>query len=356
MNAKKTINWSNRQLHIILHLIFWLIISTLFIMVTGNFYSLKIALLRTASNLICLAVLFYGNIYLLVNQFLEKKRYWEYIVGTLVFFTLIISLRLYLNSFFPDYFYQPFIKNLYKPLIGDNLLPYLLIFITSLGILIFSILYQVLVNRAATERETMNTIHQYHQAQIQFLKAQINPHFLFNTLNNIYSLAILKSDETPKMILKLSDLLRYVIYKGEAKKVSLEEEVVHIQKFIDLFQMSQEEDLNIVFLTEGNLSSIKVEPMILIPLVENCFKHCDFNTNPNAFIELHLILEDKQLIFKTVNSKNNTDHQKDKTGGVGLVNIRKRLSLNYGTDYTLEQINTNTNFTIHLTLPIQTNA
>lgn len=311
------------------------------------------AIFRTLSNISCLAILFYINAYYLINQFLEKKRYWMYAFLSCLLFVFVIALRIKINTYAPANFYEPFITKLYKPLLGKQLLAYTFIGVTSVGILALSILYQLFSNRAAAERKTLEAINQYNQAQIQFLKAQINPHFLFNTLNNIYSLAILKSDDTPNMILKLSDLLRYVIYKGEAQKVNLEEEVLHIHKFIELFQMSHEETLNINFAIENSLVNVKIEPMILIPLVENCFKHCDFNSNPKAYIKLYLSIENNQLIFKTSNSKNDNNRQKDKTGGVGLANIHKRLAINYGFDYLLEQENTINHFSIHLTLPIQ---
>lgn len=336
--------YSSQTLQIALHIIFWVITTALFIVVTGSFYDTHTAVLRTLANISHLAILFYFNSLYLVNRFLEKKKYLEYGIYAFIFFMVILEMRVRCNSFFPDNFYEPFIANNYRA--------YIFTFFTSLGVFSFSVLYQVLVNRAAAERKTMETINSFNEAQLQFLKAQINPHFLFNTLNNIYALAIAKSDETPDMILKLSELLRYVIYKGEEKFVSLENEIAHIYKFIDLFQMRSEEKLDIKFVVEGKTEGIDIEPMILIPLVENCFKHCDFDINPNAFIDIHLKIENGQISFKTINSKNDQNAQKDKVGGVGLLNIQKRLELNYANKYELKTQNLEKAFEVILILKI----
>lgn len=220
----------------------------------------------------------------------------------------------------------------------------------SMAFFALSILYQIFTIQVEAEKKTLEAINEFNKAKIQFLKAQINPHFLFNALNNIYSLAVVKSEDTPEMILKLSGLLRYVIYSSEGQKVALEQEIKHIFKFIYIFQMRDTEDLDIRFNVEGRLSQIEVEPMILIPLVENCFKHCDFSTNEQAYIELNLIVKEKKLIFKTDNSKNNLNIQKDKMGGVGLANIKKRLEVSYPQRHQLKFTNYKNRFEVYLEL------
>jgi two-component system, LytTR family, sensor kinase len=345
-----------KKLIIALHIISWLLISLLIIIITGSYYSIETAILRTVMNLSCLAVLFYANSLFFVNQFLEKKRYVEYIIYTAAFFLLILFLRIKCNALFPDNFYEPFINNIYEPMIGDNLRTYAFAVISTLAVLFFSMIYQVILNREAKDRKNSETINQYQEAQIQFLKAQINPHFLFNTLNNIYSLAIAKSDETPEMILKLSELLRYVIYKGEEQEVLLENEVVHIFKFIELFQMRSEEDLDIRFNVEGATAQIRTEPMILIPLVENCFKHCDFDSNEEAFIEMNLTIDENLIKFSTLNSKDDKNIQKDKTGGVGLANIKKRLEISYKNHYQLSMKNNERSFEVYLEMQLLSKA
>jgi LytS/YehU family sensor histidine kinase len=131
------------------------------------------------------------------------------------------------------------------------------------------------------------------------------------------------------MVLQLSDLLRYVIYESQKEKVPLSKEIQQVERFIELFQMRNETPLNIVFRYSGTIDQHHIEPMMLIPLVENCFKHCDFDTNERAFTKIELRAKPDSIQFKTVNSKNDALRQKDQTGGVGLENIRKRLELKY---------------------------
>jgi two-component system LytT family sensor kinase len=207
---------------------------------------------------------------------------------------------------------------------------------TGYGIVMLSTIYQVLINRYAAERKALAIINRQTETELQFLRAQINPHFLFNTLNNIYSLAVVRSPKTAGMVLKLSQLLRYAVYERQGDLVPLEKEVEHIRYFMELFQMRNEEPQDIEFSTAGELTGVQIEPMILIPMVENCFKHCDFETNPKAFVKMQLAVQNGLLTFNTTNTKNNADQQKDRAGGVGLENIRRRLTLQHPDDFQLK--------------------
>ena len=235
---------------------------------------------------------------------------------------LAIWLRISLN----DWFFAPGFR-MTNPVFRPEVRLWFAGVFTTVPVLLVSFFYQLLRNRYRTERQYLSLINSHNEARLQFLKAQINPHFLFNTLNNIYSLSLVKSDQTPQMILLLADLLRYVIYESQHEKVALEKEVIHLQKFIALFQMRHETPVNIRFETTGNAEHWEIEPMILIPLVENCFKHCDFDTNPQAFVSISLQTNQEELTFKTRNSCSWQPSQKDETGGVGLENIRSRLAL-----------------------------
>jgi two-component system, LytTR family, sensor kinase len=210
-----------------------------------------------------------------------------------------------------------------------------LVMVTSIIVALVAVGYQLLYNRFKNEQKNLALINEQQAAQLQFLKAQINPHFLFNALNNVYSLTLAKSNDAPKMLLKLSDLLRYVIYESQKETVDLAREAQSIGQFIELFQMRSEAPLRIQFTTAGNLSGVRIEPMILIPLVENCFKHCDFDQNPAAFTKIQLETTPQYLRFFSQNTFDKTDKQKDAVGGVGLENIRRRLALRYGERFDL---------------------
>ena len=178
--------------------------------------------------------------------------------------------------------------------------------------------------------------------ELRFLKSQISPHFLFNALNNIYSLVYIKDEKAPQSLLKLSDMLRYVMVDCHVDMISLEKEIKYIDAFIDFQQMSMENKSNVVFEKKIKNNKFKIPPMLLQPLVENSFKHSRLENDPDGFIRFSLIQNDDALIFKAVNSikgmsvsvvdTNNKKHQH----GIGLANVKKRLDLYYGENYSFE--------------------
>ena len=288
-------------------------------LVHGQFISLGWGLLRALVNTLAMAGLYYSIAYL-VDKYLEGGQYIAFAwraTFTLIFFTVLRSTS---NRLFPDF-------EINLELINSNGVFLFGILLTNSSIFGLAILAQLFINRYEKEKQNLAIISEQRAAELQALRAQINPHFLFNSLNNIYSLAVAKSDKTAEMVVRLSNLLRYVVYEGKAKSVALKDEIEQIEAFIELFQMKSEHPLNISFKKQGEVSDQRIEPMILIPLVENCFKHCDFHDNPDAFIEIRLQLEQDTLYFQTRNTKSNADKQKDQVGGVGLENIKKRIKL-----------------------------
>ena len=173
------------------------------------------------------------------------------------------------------------------------------------------------------------------EAELKLLKGQLHPHFLFNTLNNIYSLALQKSDLTADSILKLTELLDYLVYWANKEKVALSKEVELLKSYLDLEKLRYGEklQLNAEFSEIGN--NLKVSPLILLPFVENCFKHGGISANGVFWINLKLKVYDKKFVFNIENSKKKKK-DKTKTGGVGLENIQQRLVLIYPDKHQLE--------------------
>ncbi len=309
------------RLKVGLHVAFWLIFLLSYIAVFTRFFDWSTSTLRAFGNVTPMAVLFYVNLYL-VDFFLEKRKYllYAFLVALLVFALVILRVRI--NMLFPEmderFALMDEVSSWRFGAAATNFL-----------ILLLSTFYQLLMNRFDAERRNMSIINEQREAQLQFLRGQINPHFLFNTLNNIYSLAVIQSQKTAPMVLQLSSLLRYVIYESREETVPLNREIRHLEAFVQLFQMRSEGPRDIRWVQRGNPEGLWIEPMILIPLVENSFKHCDFETNPEAYIHLQLTVEEQILHFSTENTYNTADQQKDRVGGIGLENIRKRLALKY---------------------------
>jgi sensor histidine kinase YesM len=175
------------------------------------------------------------------------------------------------------------------------------------------------------------------RSELNFLKAQFQPHFLFNTLNNIYSLTISDSRLAGKSILQLSGLLRYVLYESESEKVDLQKEISYLQDYIELEKIRFASRMELSVNISGDLTDKKIVPILLIPFLENAFKHASNQLNEKIWITVDLIVKDRNLSFTVENSvcpegKTKIHHD---YSGIGLENVKRRLSLLYK-DYTLD--------------------
>jgi len=312
----------NDRILLIVHIVWWIFIDVIITFIYSNLYTLQKAIGDAIITTLIIACVFYFNTYL-VNRFLEKRRYFTYAGLLAVIFLSVGWLRILgIHEVFAEAVAE-------EPIFSPKDRFWAFTFFTTFSALFISVLYQLLYNRYEQERRNSAIIQQHQEAQIQFLKAQINPHFLFNTLNNLYSLTIVKSDDAPEMVLKLANLLRYVIYEGQKEKVSLQKEVEHLQSYIDLVQMGSEQRLNIGLSIKGDIQEKEIEPMILIPLVENCVKHGNIKTDEGAYIRIDMRVGEESLDCEIENSMDASNQQKDKIGGVGLANIQQRLELHY---------------------------
>lgn len=175
------------------------------------------------------------------------------------------------------------------------------------------------------------------ESELNLLRAQIHPHFLFNTMNNLYSLSLGQSNKTSEGIAKVSDLLQAVLYDCNEVYIDLEKEITFIQNYIDLQRLRYDEQLTLDFRIEGNYQGLKVAPMLFITYIENCFKHGSSNDPDHSWITVLFRIQDKQIFFKAENSKPKQTSGAIKTqlGGIGLENVKKRLDILYKDNYKL---------------------
>ena len=335
---------SGKRLVLAMHLGMWVFFFALHQLAFYRVMSLPDSLLRSTANILLLGTLFYGNT-ALYQQFFERKQWGRYAGAVAALFAVVLLARIVINeSFSYDVSGTPYLQTGRLPfMVGAAL--------TNVGILYLSLLYEMLKSRRRYEQRQLRLLNEQQHARLQFLRTQMNPHFLFNTLNNIYSLAVVQSEKTAPLVLRLSDLLQYVIYETQAATVPLEKEVGMLREYIDLFQLQFEHPRDIRFQVEtGTDKTIEVEPLLLVPIVENCFKHCDFAENPEAFIDLALTLRTGELFFRAENTFNPGNLSKDKTGGVGLENIRRRLQLRYPGRHRLTIESNDRRFIIELSL------
>ncbi|WP_428236573.1 sensor histidine kinase [Gracilimonas sp.] len=171
------------------------------------------------------------------------------------------------------------------------------------------------------------------KAELALLRSQVNPHFFFNTLNNLYSLVVHQSDKAPDVILKLSDMMRYTIYEGKKDRVPLKEEIEYLQRYIDLHKIRYQKEVDIKF-EKPEETEATIAPLLLILPLENAFKHGVETMREGAFIHASVFEDDKKIVFRI---SNNFDEQTEETEkGIGLENLKKRLELLYPDQHKLE--------------------
>jgi LytS/YehU family sensor histidine kinase len=186
--------------------------------------------------------------------------------------------------------------------------------------------------------------------ELNSLKTQINPHFLFNSLNSIYSQALAKSDQTSETVLELSNLLRYMLYEVEEEKVPLVKEVEMLENYIELQKLRMEDGSKVGFAVEGDLEKVVIAPLLLFPLVENAFKHGMKDSSEQALIDIKLKVG-SSISFSILNKVGQIDDmEKGKYGGIGLENVKRRLELIYPDAHEFETLKTETKFQVSLKL------
>lgn len=311
-----------------IHLLGWVLV---FSMSWGAFIRLMPlidSLWRASINTVGLSLMFYGASWL-YHRFYERKQYLAFTISTIVLLSGMTALRFVINMGFEyeveSTMYEQGEAAFFAGVAFTNILAWLI-----------SFLYENIKLKKGLEKQKVLLQNEQRAAKLQFLRAQMNPHFLFNTLNNIYSLAVVRSEKTAPLVMRLSELLKYVIYDSQDERVSVIKELELLEDYIELFQLQQEEPQDVKLEVEGNLEGVNMEPLLLVPIVENCFKHCDFAENKHAYTHLKISYKEGIIVFKASNSYNPEQQQKDVVGGVGLPNIHRRLALQYPEKHQLE--------------------
>lgn len=306
-----------------------------------NFHTFKVALLFSGLNMILGMTIYYLNCMWFFPVFFEKHRYWLYLLVNLAVLILLshvfykvdgLIVSNYRTTEFPSYLprFFPYIR-----------IFSLLIFIFFIS-LVFSLIRKVQdqdVTEKQLSKEKMNT-------EIQLLKAQINPHFIFNSMNNIYSLAYSKSDQAPDAVLKLSEMLRYVYYDCNRDEVTLGAELEYIKNYIAFQQMKSPHEQDIVLELDGIDETFRIAPMLFIPFVENSFKYSKIEDLKDARVEMKLTTEQDQLCFKIINT--HPENGKSAGSGMGIENVRNRLKLTYPGNHDLKVLNENNLFEVEM--------
>ncbi len=334
---------------ILFHLLFWIGVWFLYFYFFSYNSDDQAYVIWFSSLLIPLSMaVTYFAVYFLIPRYLLKRAYGKFflysfyvIVASSYFIVLIIYGCLIFLKKWDATNIPPMMKNFFFVLILVYLVAGVVGFINVLN-------HNFKTDRKNKElhNKILTTQLQLKEQELHYLKMQIHPHFLFNTLNTIYGFAIQQSRQTPELILRFSNFLDYILYQINQPKVSLKEEVAHIGEYIELERTRFQETLRIEFNSTSIQDHIMVPPMLLMPFVENAFKH---GTLKDGYIRIAIDVSvvDDRLEFKVQNSAE-TDEEQVKGNGIGLENIKKRLELHYADQYRLNQEMQEGIFLVHL--------
>jgi hypothetical protein len=311
------------------HLVFWLLYVLFWAVLFQPSDRILIALLKSSAVLSFHAGASYFNNYYLIQWFLLKRQYLTYLLSLI----LIIALATFPLAIIYHRFF-----NLGDE-VRDSIWTWRFFLANGVSILLtvaVTTSLKLLKSWYQEERRTQALQKVNAQTELKFLKSQINPHFLFNSLNNLYALTLMKSDKAPEVVLRLSSILRYVLYETTEGKVPLEKEIEYLRDYIELEKIRLGERAIIETDLDGDFKQLQVEPMIFLTLVENSFKHGAARQESGAWVKLLIEREsDNEIHFHVSNSRSREKSASidilnpNNNGGIGLENLRKRLQLLY---------------------------
>lgn len=290
-----------------------------------------------------LIIIFYFNYFFLIPKYLLQKKYWYYFS-----FLLLAIVTVFLLSgvifFFSDFNPQVLAKK--NPTI-EKIIPVIIINAFSLWLLsiVLSILWTVHNRLKQTESEKLS-------AQIASLKSQINPHFLFNTLNNIYATTIDASPKAADMIDKLSEMMRYTMKDTQQDFVLLEDEINYINNFIELQKLRLDKSVKLEYYSLEDVPVLRIAPMLLIPFIENAFKH-GVNSEQKSHIKIEMTMSKTEFQLRVTNNKVNVQQDISEKSGLGIENTKHRLNLIYPSKHLLVINDTEKEFFVSLYISLQ---
>lgn len=355
---------------ILLHISVWLVLAYFLYISFALFFSWEIAAGRAVAGISLIAGMFYASGWVLATQFLVKrKQYVLFGVFAVLLCILFSILRVKLLGLFPESvpaftgrFPKEFLESEGLTLRGNLFLnkrpnhsgaPYGISFLINVLILFIATLFRLYEHQAKKEQESREKLQRSQEAQIIYLKSQVNPHFLFNTLNNLYGLTYSKSDLAPQMVLGLSDTMRYLIYETGQKLVPVEKELDFIRNYLDLEKKRISHPENIRLSVNVARQTGFIPPLLLLPFVENCFKHGTIGREDEGWMEVDIWDEKERFFFVCKNSyREDKKAGQKKVSGIGLVNVRKRLELIFGENYELKIVKQEDEYMVSLRFPV----
>lgn len=326
---------------VLFHIVFWSAFLGLPILSAGDNSGFRQYQIRILPISVLLVPMFFLNTQILINRLLKKRGYGLYVLSL----TVLVGI-FYILSFFgrkmvlTEHMWQ-------RQQVWFILSPILFVAAVSTGYGLINYLIEQEKDRRQEQEERM-------KSELSFLRSQISPHFIFNILNSIVYLIRSKSDMAEQVTIKLSEIMRYMLYYTPSDQVLLSQELEYVDNYIELQKIRFEEDVKIDLAIHGNPGQQRIEPMLIIPFIENAFKH-GVGLIMDPFIDVRIDI-DGSSFYLTVRNKKSTTDTKDKASGIGLPNVRRRLELLYPDKHTLKVEEDDQYFQIMLNLELSSSV
>ncbi|MGZ8557341.1 MAG: sensor histidine kinase [Chitinophagaceae bacterium] len=327
------------------HVFFWMLVFGCWYFLRYEDYKVPgRAFLITLIKVIDLALMIYITNYLLLPQLFYKKKYGWFV---LAFILLVVTSSVIKMNILGRIMDVPQLYSLsgdFKKRIYDNVIPHFFLVIAGAAV-------KLMFDYTRLQQRMAETAKEKAEAELNFLKSQINPHFLFNSLNSVYFLIDKNNTIARESLHKFSDMLRYQLYEANGAKIPVEKEISYLKDYVDLQTLRRDEHYSVSFSYSPQVSGFLIEPLLLIPFVENAFKHVSSYTDKNNFVKLELHRSNGDFMFSAENSKDRIKTT-EPYSGIGLHNVKRRLELLYPGKHELTIMDENGIYKINLKLKI----
>lgn len=327
------------------HVFFWMLVYGVWFMLRVDDYPTETKAVKvTLIKVVELASMIYITNYVLIPQLLYKKKYFWFAILfiAIIFISSVLKMNILgrlLNSPQLINWSANIKKSLY-----DNIIPHFFLVIAGAAV-------KLMLDYGTLQQRMVETAKEKAEAELNFLKSQINPHFVFNSLNSVYFLINKENAEARGALHTFSEMLRYQLYEMNDDKIPIEKEIQYLKDYMDLQQLRKDEKYAVQFNCAPEVKGFSIEPLLLIPFVENAFKHISHFNAATNFVRVEMFLAKRVFIFSVANSKEDL-LTTQKHEGIGLQNVKRRLELLYPGRYELKIDNTSTTFTIQLNLQL----
>ncbi len=325
------------------HILFWLMVFGAWYMLRVDDYSSsRKAFAVTFIKVFDLALMIYITNYVLIPQLLYKKKYLALGISFIALIILSSAVKMnILGRLLNSPALYDWTTNI-KARLYDNIIPHFILVFAGASI-------KLMFDYGKLQQRMAETAKEKAEAELNFLKSQINPHFVFNSLNSVYFLINKDNAEARGALHKFSELLRYQLYEMNDSKIPIESEIHYLKDYVDLQQLRKDEKYSVQFNAAPDVKGFMIEPLLLVPFVENAFKHIShFSDRPN-FVKVDMFRVNGSFVFSVFNSKDKAPST-EKQGGIGMNNVKRRLELLYPGLHELKIDETENSFNVQLNL------